>query len=194
MSRAWQALALLLLLAACGARETSPPRNLDDACALAQERPRYMAAMQRTEHRWGVPVPVQMAIIHAESGFRANARTPHQWALGIIPMGRQSSAYGYSQALDSTWNEYRRETGRSRARRDRFEDASDFIGWYANKSLRRNGIPLTDARNQYLAYHEGHRGYGHRTHESKPWLLRVADGVERRAQRYEAQLRACGRR
>ena len=93
---------IALLLASCGGRDLSAPRNLDDACALSRERPAYFRAMQDTERRWSVPVPVQMAIIHAESRFDGDARTPHQYTLGVIPMGRQSSAFGYSQALDGT--------------------------------------------------------------------------------------------
>ena len=34
-----------------------------------------------------------------------------KYILGVIPTGRQSSAFGYSQALDGTWKEYRRLQG-----------------------------------------------------------------------------------
>ena len=194
MSRVLRAFILLLLVASCGRSDFSQPRNLDDACALARERPHYVRAMERTERRWGVPVPVQMATMYQESKFVGNARTPLRFALGVIPMGRISSAYGYSQALDGTWEEYQRDTGRWRARRDRIRDATDFMGWYMNNTLERNGIPLSDARNQYLAYHEGHAGYRRASYNRKPWLLRVADRVGDRAVMYEAQLRRCGRR
>jgi len=184
---------VVLIVASCGRGQFSAPSNLDNACALASERPRYFAAMQRSERRWGVPVPVQMAIIHAESRFIGDARTPVQWTLGVIPMGRQSSAYGYSQALDRTWEEYQDETRSRRAQRDNINDATDFVGWYANKTRERNGIALNDARNQYLAYHEGHRGFTNRSYESKPWLMAVAGRVEARAAMYDTQLRMCGR-
>lgn len=188
-------MAVLVLVAACGSRgDFSAPRNLDDACALASERPAYFRAMQRAERRWNVPVPVQMAIIHAESRFIGDARTPYRWAAGVIPMGRQSSAYGYSQALDGTWEEYQAETGGNRARRDRIEDATDFIGWYSHKSRDRNGIALHDARNLYLAYHEGHTGFANGSYRAKGWLMNVADRVATRAVMYDAQLRSCRRR
>ncbi|MGY6547556.1 MAG: transglycosylase SLT domain-containing protein [Roseinatronobacter sp.] len=180
----------------CGNRSQtfSAPRNLDNACALERERPRYFAAMRAAERRWGTPVPVQMAIIHAESSFIGDARTPVRFTLGVIPMGRQSSAFGYSQALDGTWREYIEETGNRRASRTNIFDATDFIGWYNTKSRQRNGIALTDARNLYLAYHEGHAGFARGSYNSKPWLLGVADRVAARAQMYDTQLRACGRR
>ncbi len=191
MRRIFGLVVLALLLAACGSREFSAPRNLDDACDIVRERPQYLRAMRAAERRWGVPVPVQMATIHAESRFIGNARTPHRYALGVIPLGRQSSAYGYSQALDGTWDEYVRETGQRRARRENIRDATDFMGWYMNHTRARNGVALTDARNQYLAYHEGHAGFARGSYNSKAWLLRVADGVAARAAIYDQQLRAC---
>jgi hypothetical protein len=184
---------VVLIVASCGRGQFSAPRGLENACALADERPRYFAAMQRTERRWGIPVPVQMAIIHAESRFIGDARTPVRYTLGVIPMGRQSSAFGYSQALDRTWEEYQAETRNRRARRDNINDATDFIGWYTNKTRERNGVALTDARNQYLAYHEGHTGFARASYQSKPWLINVANRVETRAAMYDTQLRMCRR-
>ncbi|WP_121060534.1 lytic transglycosylase [Chachezhania antarctica] len=191
MSRSLIAVVGLLMLASCGGGYKAPPRNLDDACSIADERPKYMRAFKRTEKRWGVPVHVQMATIHQESRFRADARTPFQYTLGVIPMGRMSSAYGYSQALDGTWDEYREKTGNRRAKRDRINDATDFMGWYMNQTKTRNGIALTDARNQYLAYHEGHAGYARGSYNSKTWLVAVANRVDKRSKIYEVQLRSC---
>jgi hypothetical protein len=183
----------MLLLAACGGGQGAP-RNLDDACSIARERPNYMRAFQATERRWGVPVHVQMATIYQESKFISDARTPYRYALGVIPMGRQSSAYGYAQALDGTWDDYRQATGKRFARRDRIRDASDFMGWYMVTTRSKNGVPLTNARNQYLAYHEGHAGYARGSYNQKSWLLRVASQVDARADLYQAQLATCGLR
>lgn len=184
---------LALLTAGCGAGTSrrSAPRNLDSACALASERPHYLRAMRRAEQRWGVPVHVQMATFHQESRFIGNARPPRRYALGFIPMGRPSSAYGYSQALDGTWDDYRAATGNRRARRTDIEDAADFMGWYMARTRSRNGVALSDARNQYLAYHEGHAGFARGSHNSKAWLLRVADGVAARSEMYRRQLESC---
>jgi hypothetical protein len=192
MGRLIWAAALALLLAACGSN-FSAPRNLDDACALARERPRYMRAMEAAERRWGVPVHVQMATIHQESRFVGNARTPFRYVLGVIPMGRMSSAFGYAQAIDATWREYQTAMRRPGARRDRIEDATDFMGWYMDKAERLLGIPKTDARNQYLAYHEGRAGFARQSYRAKPWLIAVADRVAARAERYAAQLATCRR-
>ena len=191
MSRLFRAAILLAFLASCGGGNFSAPRNLDNACAIVDERPQYFRAMQDTERKWGVPVPVLMAIIHQESKFVGNARTPHRFALGIIPMGRQSSAYGYSQALDGTWDEYRDDQNRRGARRDRIEDATDFMGWYMAQSREKLGISLGDAETQYLAYHEVRTGYANGSHNDKPWLIEVAARVGTRAQTYSDQLTTC---
>ncbi len=185
-------LGVLLLLVSCGGNN-SAPRNLENACDILDERPKYHDAMVRAERRWGVPIHVQMATIYQESKFISNARTPHRFALGIIPMGRQSSAYGYSQALDGTWDDYRDATGQRGAKRNQIDDATDFMGWYMDQSEKKLGISKWDAENQYLAYHEGRSGYLRGSHLEKSWLLRVASDVGQRAVLYQNQLIVCGR-
>ena len=185
---------LLALLVGCGGGgSTKAPRNLDNACSILKQRPSYQKAFKRTERRWGVPVAVQMATMYQESKFISNARTPLRYSLGVIPMGRQSSAYGFAQALDATWDDYRRDTGRRGAKRNDIDDASDFMGWYMNITEERNGIAKGDARNQYLAYHEGHTGYARGSYNSKAWLVRVASNVGDRALMYHLQLQDCGK-
>ena len=192
MSRFLRASIILLLLAACGGGgRFSAPRDLDNACSIVRERPQYLRAMQKAERRWGVPVHVQMATIHQESKFIGNAKTPHNYMLGIIPLGRQSSAYGYSQALDGTWDDYTRDQRRYYARRDDIEDATDFMGWYFNETEEKLGLSKWDARAHYLAYHEGRTGYARGYHNSKPWLMAVANKVADRAELYRAQLAGC---
>lgn len=187
-------LAIVGLVASCGGGGNfSAPRQLDNACAIAAERPAYLRAMRTTERKWGVPVHVQMATMYQESKFIGDARTPHQYALGVIPVGRQSSAFGYSQALDATWEEYQQSAGNRRARRDNIRDATDFMGWYMHGSQQRLGLSKHDASRQYLAYHEGRGGYARGSHNQKPWLLRVAAQVGQRSEMYRQQLAACRR-
>ncbi len=185
-------LAIVGLVASCGGGGNyKAPRNLENACAIVAERPAYLRAMQKTERRWGIPIHVQMATIHQESKFIGDARTPHRYALGIIPIGRQSSAYGYSQALDGTWDEYRKSTGNRRAQRDDIRDATDFMGWYMNDSSRILGISKYDAASQYLAYHEGRNGFARGSHQGKGWLMGVAGKVNARSELYRMQLASC---
>lgn len=186
-------LAIVALVASCGGGNYKAPRNLDNACAIVSERPSYLRAMKKAERRWGVPVHVQMATIHQESKFIGDARTPHKYLLGVIPVGRQSSAYGYSQALDGTWEEYQQKTGNRWARRNDIDDATDFMGWYMDGSYKRLGISKWDATSQYLAYHEGRGGFARGSYRSKSWLMSVANKVGSRAETYRAQLSSCGR-
>jgi len=197
MSRTLRTLLLLLIVAACGrggGGSGVSPSGLNNACTILSQRPAYLGAFRAAERKWGVPVHVQMATIYHESKFDSNARTPFRYALGVIPMGRISSAYGYSQALDGTWEEYQRDQRKPRARRDNIRDATDFIGWYMSESKDKLGIRLSDARNQYLAYHEGRTGYKRGTYRKKAWLMRVANELDARAQTYRGQLARCGGR
>lgn len=191
MSKTLRTFALLVFVSACGSSNYQPPRDLDNACSIVKERPHYLEAMQRTENRWGVTVAVQMATIYQESKFIGNARTPKKYTMGVIPAGRVSTAYGYGQALDGTWEEYQQEQGGRRARRDNIRDATDFMGWYFAKSQSGLGIPMNDAKNQYLAYHEGRTGYARGSYQQKAWLMRVADEVATRAVMYDIQLKSC---
>ncbi|ALO46427.1 hypothetical protein [Pseudohongiella spirulinae] len=177
-----------LLLSACVATRPANPGNV---CHMFEERRAWYKAAERTEQRWGVPVPVTMAFIYQESSFHARARPDRTRLLGFIPWTRPSTARGYAQALESTWADYQRETGQGWARRTNFSDAVDFIGWYNHHSVRRSGIELSDARNLYLAYHEGHTGFNRRTYADKPWLLDVANSVQSNADRYTAQYASC---
>jgi len=132
-----------------------------------------------------------MAVLHQESRFRARARPGWRLLLGVIPVGPASSAYGYGQVQAGTWDDYQRSAGRPAARRDRFEDVVDFVGWYADLIERRVGVSKDDAYNLYLAYHEGPTGFQRRSFEAKPWLLGVAQKVSARARLYGAQRTQC---
>ncbi|MEP5731608.1 MAG: lytic transglycosylase [Sulfitobacter sp.] len=191
MSKTLRAMIIVLLVASCGGGQTSAPRDLDNACSILRERPQYLTAFRKVERKWGVPMHVLMATIHQESKFIADARTPFRYTLGVIPMGRQSSAFGYSQALDGTWDEYRDEQNRRSAKRDRISDATDFMGWYFNQTRARNNVPLNDARNQYLAYHEGHTGFARGSYNRKAWLVAVAAKVDARSALYQEQISTC---
>lgn len=184
------ALLLILVLGSC-ANNSPAPNNQNNACSILEQRRGWLRDMERVERDWGVPVHVQMATIWKESSFRARAKTSRTYFLGSIPTGRISTAYGYPQALDGTWDWYKDETGARRAKRSNFDDAVDFIGWYMDRSERKLGIAKNDAYNQYLAYHEGHGGYARGTYNNKSWLIGVAREVQAMADRYEGQLLNC---
>jgi hypothetical protein len=183
--------AALLALTACG---TKPPDQVHDACLILEDNRSWWRALKRTERRWGVSPGVQLAILKRESSFNADARPARRRLLGFIPGPRPSSAYGYAQALETTWDWYRRDTGRRGADRDDFSDAVDFIGWYADKSRELAGVQPSDAYALYLTYHEGHGGYTRGTYRGKSWLLSAAHQVRTDAHRYDAQIARCENR
>ena len=169
------------------------PRNVRDACAIFQDKEGWYADTLAVSKKWGVPIHVQLAIIHQESRFRYNAKPPRTRLFWFIPGPRPTTAFGYAQVLDGTWDWYRESTGNSGADRDDFGDAVDFIGWYTDISHKKLGISKWDAKNQYLAYHEGHGGYQRKTHLKKKWLLHVSEKVKRNAAEYRSQLARCGK-
>jgi hypothetical protein len=185
-----QAAAALLLAAASGCAST-PPDDVENACRIFEDKPDWYEATRDTEKKWGTPIQLQLAIIRQESSFKHDAKPPHARFLGIPLWWRQSSAYGYAQIKDSTWDWYRDKTGNRWADRGELEDAVDFIGWYTDLSKRTLGISKWDGYNQYLAYHEGHAGFKRRTYKKKPWLMKVARRVDRYSRTYGAQLKRC---
>lgn len=177
----------LSLLAACS---STTPRSSENVCALFDERPRWYRSAQAAEREWGLPVHIAMAFVDRESSYVARARPSRNRLLGIVPWRRPSSAYGYAQATDAAWQDYRNATGRL-ARRRNFADAVDFIGWYNHRSARALGIDKTDAYHLYLAYHEGPGGYRSGNWRRDARVQGYARKVQNRAARYKAQLAQC---
>ncbi len=181
-------IAYVFLLAACS---SAPPSNITDSCEIFREKDDWYDDAKASYEKWGVPIHVQLAIIHQESRFKYDARTEMQYFLWFIPIGRKSTAYGYAQVKDETWDWYMQSTDNYGADRDDFDDAVDFIGWYGRMSYDTLKISKWDAYNQYLAYHEGHGGYRRKTYNKKPWLIDVAKKVDRLAKNYHTQLARC---
>lgn len=181
--------ALALLVTGCA----SPPGNTSNICSVFEDRRNWFNAAKDAEERWSVPIPVTMAFIQQESGFRSRARPPRTRILWVIPGPRPSDAFGYAQALESTWSDYQRATGNRSAERADFADAVDFIGWYNNLSYRENNIERNDAYSLYLAYHEGNTGFARRSFEGKQWLIDVASKVQANTNLYARQYAECER-
>lgn len=181
-------LILMLTLTGC---ITPQPSNTNNICSIFRQYPKWYWATQNSARRWGVPVNVQMAIMHQESRFKGDAKPARTKLLWIIPWTRPSSSYGYTQALDQTWEHYKKSAGKHFVSRSNFSDAVDFIGWYGYTAHRKLGIPKNDAYKLYLAYHEGMGGYSRKTYLRKKWLIAVSRKVKRQATIYRSQLAAC---
>lgn len=183
---------MLLGLAGCA----SAPERINNICAVFDQNDgffnNWQSSAKAAEAKYGIPVPVLMATIRKESGFKHNARPPRKYYLGFIPGKRASSAYGYSQALDGTWSQYVSQSGNYGARRTSFEDAVDFVGWYHQKTVDTYKVQPGDTYNLYLAYYAGWGGYGKGVWRGNASLQKYARETAKMALDYDSQLQACG--
>lgn len=179
------------MLGGCAMLAPSPPKNQDNLCEIFRKNPRWYDYARDSENKWGTPIATQMAFVQRESSFRSHVRPPRNRLFGIIPTSRPSSSYGYAQAQDPVWSEYRQDAGRLTARRTHMKYATDFIGWYNRRSHIQAGISLQNAEHLYLAYHEGQGGYRRGTWRNKPQVQRAAREVSALSTRYAQQLAQC---
>ena len=179
---------VLIMLGGCA---VSPPRNIENACNMLAEKPGWYDAVNDAADSWDVSEGLILSFIRQESSFVADAKPPRTKILWVLPGPRASSAYGYPQAKDGTWGDYRRDMSSYLAERDNFRDAVDFVGWYVDRAHRIAGIPKSDAYRHYLAYHEGVGGFQRGTFKSKRWLIGVAKRVDQFAKAYDSQLSGC---
>ena len=170
---------------------SNPPKDMDNICEIFEKNRSWYKASVKSKRKWGAPIHVPMAIVYQESSFKANAKPPRKKILGVIPGRRPSSAKGYAQAQTPAWKEYSRSSGNRFADRNDFSDSVDFIQWYMDRSQKLNGVSKWNAKQQYLNYHEGWTGYRKKTYRSKGWLVKVANNVEARSNKYAQQLKEC---
>ena len=165
---------------------SKPPAKQENICSIFEQKSSWYRLANKSYEKWGAPIHVQMSILRQESAFQNRVKPERTKILGVIPWKRKSSAFGYTQAIDATWDWYRTENKKPLASRVNFADAIDFTGWYINKSNKINGISKSDAYSQYLAYHEGHGGYKKKSYKNHNWLIDVANKVKLRSDSIEA--------
>ena len=175
----------IFFISAC----SSIPENTSNSCKIFNERYLWYKHTKKVQKKWGTPIHIQLAIIKMESNFDWLAKPPRQKLFKIIPFKRPSSSFGYSQAVNGTWEQYKNETGNKFATRTRFKDSVDFIGWYTNKSKSILKISLQDPFRQYIAYHEGWGNY--KNYKKNKKVIGLAKKVERQSNVYKKQLSKC---
>ena len=179
---------LFFLISAC----SSIPKNTADGCSIFYEKYFWYKHTKKTEKKWGVPIYIQLAIIKTESDFNWLAKPKRLKLFKVIPYKRPSSSFGYSQAVKGTFKQYKNETGNKLARRTRFKDSADFIGWYMNKTEKILKIPKTDVYRQYIAYHEGWGNY--KNYKNNKKVIILAKRVTAQAEKYRKQIKQCQRK
>lgn len=170
---------------------TPQPKNISNACSIVQEYPQWYYDAEATYKKWGVPISVQFAFIYKESSFKGDARAPRTKLLGFIPWKYPSTSYGYTQAVDGTWNMYKKATGNTGARRDDFADSTDFLGWYANYIAKITGVSKKDAYRLYLAYNLGPGAVKSGAYKHNKVAKEKAKIAQNWAWRYASQLKSC---
>ena len=133
--------------------------NTADSCIIFDQKKNWYKATKKSYEKWETPIALQLAIINQESSFNQFAKPERKKFLGIFPGSRPSTAFGYAQVTNPTWEWYKTKTGNNNASRANFSDVTDFIGWYTTQSKNIIGISKNDFYNQYLAYHEGQGGW-----------------------------------
>ena len=176
---------LMLFFTAC----SSIPKNVQNSCAIFEERYLWYKHTKASYEKWGVPIHIQLAFIKKESNFNWLAKPPRVKVFKVITFKRQSSSFGYSQAIDKTFQQYKRETGKKFATRANFKYSVDFIGWYVNKTTTLLKIPKNDAYRQYLAYYKGWGDYKNYSKDKKAIIY--AKSVKDSANKYRKQLTLC---
>mgnify|MGYP000182674109 CR=1 FL=1 len=189
--RLWLVVAMTVGISGCS---TYQPTQTNDVCKIFWGETDWYKDARKSSKRWGTPIAIMMAIINQESSFNQFAKPKRKRLLGLIPGKRPSTAFGYAQVTNPTWQWYRNRTGNMNASRANFKDITDFIGWYAVQTNKMLGISMNDFYNQYLAYHEGQAGWGKKSFNSKSWLLKAAKKVETNANKYNNQLKDCEKR
>ena len=177
-----------LLLLACTKIE---PTNIENSCILFKQKKSWYKATKKSYDKWNTPIALQLAIINQESSFQQFAKPKRKRLFWLIPGSRPSTAFGYAQVTNPTWDWYKSRSGKNNASRANFFDVTDFIGWYSEQTKKMLGISKNDFYNQYLAYHEGHSGWKKETYKSKKWLIDVAKKVESVGNKYNNQLKQC---
>ena len=179
---------LFIFVVACTSNQQI---NTADSCIIFEQKKNWYKATKKSYDKWNTPIALQLAIINQESSFNQFAKPERKKILGFIPGSRPSTAFGYAQVTNPTWDWYKSKTGNKNASRANFYDITDFIGWYTTQSKNIVGISKNDFYNQYLAYHEGQGGWKKKSYNSKKWLLKVAKRVETKANKYNTQLIEC---
>jgi len=176
-------ISLLLFSLLTGCSQQQPPQ----LCTLLQREHVWSQYQHHTKNK----LSTILAIIQHESGFRSNARPVKSWLVpGLIPWEHHSSAYGFSQAIASTWQEFKAENP-GLHQRESYYSSVLFIDWYLSKY--KKYIPVNKRNHPYelyLLYHEGPTAY-QQTHRISKATKNYAAKVAATARKFEGELKTC---
>ncbi len=178
---------VFLFLVSC----SSVPKYPQNACKIFGEKYSYLKYSRAASKKWNVPISSILAVINKESGFRRFAKPKRTKLFKIIPYRRPSSSLGFSQAVNKTWDLYKKENNKPLALRVSLKHSSDFIAWYFWKTNKINKVSFKDTRNMYLNYYLGWGAYKNKAYEKDRKAIIFAKNVEKQAKIYKIQLQEC---
>jgi len=178
---------VFLFIASC----SSIPKNPTNACKIFNENYLWYKSAKKSSQTYGAPIYTILAFVNKESGFNRWAKPKTTKLFKIIPYKRPSSSFGYSQAVNKTWELYKTETNNPLALRTRFKDSVMFIGWYMKKTNKINKISFNDSYRQYLNYYLGWGNYSKGLHKTDKKAILFAKNVEKQSNIYKNQLQKC---
>ena len=170
---------------------SSVPKYPQNACKIFGQNYLWYKSLKKSSETYGAPINVILAFVNKESGFNRWAKPQRTKLFKIIPYKRPSSSFGYSQAVNKTWEQYKTETRNPLALRTRFKDSVMFIGWYMSKTKKINKIPLRDAYRQYLNYYLGWGDYANGKYKVDKNAIIFAKKVQKQSKIYKNQLLKC---
>jgi len=170
---------------------SSVPKYPANACKIFGEKYLWYKHAKKSSETYGAPIHMILAFVNKESGFNRFAKPKRNKLFKVIPYKRPSSSFGYSQAVNKTWELYKTETNNPFALRTRFKDSVMFIAWYMNKTKKINKIPVTDPYRQYLNYYLGWGNYSKKVYKTDKKAIIYAKSVEKLSKIYKNQLKEC---
>jgi hypothetical protein len=180
-------LVLFSFIASC----SSVPKYPQNACKIFGENYLWYKSAKKSSETYGAPIHIILSFVNKESGFNRWAKPKRKKLFKIIPYKRPSSSFGYSQAVNKTWDLYKQETNNQLALRTRFKDSVMFIGWYIKKTNKINKVPLNDSYRQYLNYYLGWGNYAKKVYKTDKNSILYAKSVEKQSKIYKNQLKVC---
>ena len=178
---------IFIFLSSC----SSVPKYPQNACKIFGENYLWYKSIKKSSEKYGSPIHIILAFVNKESGFNRWAKPKRTKLFKIVPYKRPSSSFGYSQAVNKTWELYKNETNNPLALRTRFRDSVFFISWYISKTNKINKIPLNDAYRQYLNYYLGWGSYAKKTYKTDKKAIIFAKKVQEQSKIYKNQLSDC---
>ncbi|WP_150464310.1 transglycosylase SLT domain-containing protein [Francisella sp. XLW-1] len=154
------------------------------ACEILDQNPNWKLSLKKAQDKYNLSPAFAMGLIYQESRFDAEAKSSY------------STAYGYAQAINSTWQHFQEEV-KQNAKRNNFDDSVQFIGWYMAQLSKSLKLKMSDSENLYMAYMLGATGYKRYkagTFKNKAKIeedKNIANKVKAYTNLYKSQLKDC---